>query len=77
VSHCGVGQVAKILQKSFENEEPLQDYIGQNFTCQNCKTENIVEDILSLIPESFLISSHNDISKFKSNQELKKWLESK
>jgi len=73
---CGAGQMGQILQKSFAAKETVQSYVGQRFTCSGCGADNFIEDFISLIPEGFQVMSANDLSKAKSNQDLKTFLDS-
>jgi len=54
----------------------LTDMIGKSITCSKCGSENDVDDVLIVIPTHFMVASHNDANKAKSNDELNKWLES-
>lgn len=76
---CGAGQVAQLLQKSFEEKTNLAEFIGRKFICPNCKEENTIEDVLQMIPESFLVTSQLDVATYKAhkqNNDLKNFLES-
>lgn len=73
---CGHGQMEQILQKGFDEQIDVNKTIGRIFKCQNCNSENIIEDFISLIPQSFLIMSKNDMTKVKQNEYLRKFYES-
>lgn len=45
--------------------------VGESFECEKCKTINIIEDFISIIPQSFMVMSKNDLSKAKQNEDLK------
>ena len=60
----------------FKEKRPLTDMIGKSITCSKCGSENDVDDVLIVIPTHFMVASHNDANKAKSNDELNKWLES-
>ena len=60
----------------FKEKQPLTDMIGKSITCSKCGSENTVDDVLIVIPTHFMVASHNDGNKAKSNDELNKWLES-
>ena len=72
--NCAAGQMEQINQILFTEKINLVKIIGRKITCAKCGHENEVEDILILIPTSFLVASQNDINKVKSNQELQNWL---
>lgn len=74
--HCHNGQMEQILQKSFSEKKAPQQYVGEKFICKHCGEENVLEDYVSFIPGEFYVSSANQASKWKSNQELKNFLES-
>ncbi len=71
---CSSGQMAQILDKSFNGAIPPKALVGKTLVCSNCKAENKIEDVLWLIPESFMVSSSRDNSEPKSNSELANWL---
>jgi hypothetical protein len=58
----------------FKAKQPLTDMIGKTITCSKCGSENPVDDVLIVIPTHFMVASHNDSNKAKSNDELNKWL---
>ena len=53
-----------------------KDLIGMHIVCKYCDTEDLIDDVLELIPTEYLVASKSELSKPKSNQELKDWLES-
>lgn len=67
---CSKGQMKQILELSFREKKALIEYIGMEFTCENCKSTYEIADHLSIIPEGFLISSYNDMSRVKMNADL-------
>lgn len=75
-THCHKGQMEQILEKSFAEKKVLLEYVGQKFTCPHCGSENIIEDLISFIPGMFYVSTANEANKWKSNFELKNFLES-
>lgn len=72
---CGKGQMEFLLDKSFKEKIAIKELIGLEVACENCGEKNIIEDVLHLIPSMFYIMSDSDLSKVKSNQDLKKWLD--
>ena len=60
----------------FKDKKQLTEMIGKTITCSKCGSENAVDDVLIVIPTHFMVASHNDANKAKSNDELNKWLES-
>ena len=74
-SNCSAGQMEQIYDLQFKEKIPPPDLIGKKIVCVNCGHENVIEDYLSIIPTAYMVASHNDISKVKSNRELKNWLD--
>jgi cytochrome c-type biogenesis protein CcmH/NrfF len=70
---CGAGQMEQILQTGFDEQIDVNKTIGRTFKCKNCQSENIVDDYISLIPQSFLIFSKNELTKAKQNDDIKKF----
>ena len=68
---CGIGQMEQILQKGFEEQKDVSQMVGESFECKKCKTINVIEDFISIIPQSFMVMSKNDLSKAKQNEDLK------
>lgn len=73
---CGSGQVQDLLQHVFEKKISINEMIDKIFVCKKCGKENVIEDIIELIPLEFIVSSSKDVGKMKVNSELKKYLES-
>lgn len=73
--NCGHGQIAQILKKSFAEKKPINEYMGQTITCEKCKQENTVEDIVVLIPENYLVNAESQKDKYKQNNDIKKFLD--
>lgn len=73
---CGTGQMEQIHEVLFKEKVQLTDMIGRKFTCVKCGTENELNDVLIVIPTHFMVASHNDTNKAKSNEELANWLNS-
>ena len=74
--NCNKGQMAQLFQKSFDEKKHLSEYVGQKITCQFCVTENIIDDFLSVMPQEFLILSNSEASKYKINDDLKRFIDS-
>lgn len=62
---CGLGQMEKLLQKGFLEQKDISQMVGESFECDKCKTINVIEDFISIIPQSFMVMSKNDLSKAK------------
>lgn len=73
---CAAGQMEQIHDLQFNQKIAPGDLIGRTIVCKTCGHENTIEDFLSIIPTAFLVASKNELSKVKSNEEIKKWLES-
>lgn len=73
---CGTGQVQELLQHTFDEKILLNEMIGKNFKCKNCGKENLIEDIVQLIPLEFMVSNMESYNKIKNNSDLKKYLDS-
>lgn len=73
--NCSSGQMGKIHDLFMLNKDLSLNPVGIKIKCDSCGVENTVEDILIVMPTSYIIHSEKDCSKQKSNQELKKWLE--
>ena len=73
---CNKGQMAQLFQKSFDEKKQLTEYVGKVITCQFCGSENIIEDFISLMPQEFLVFSNSNKSKYKINDDLKRFLNS-
>lgn len=72
---CGSGQMADIHSLCMESKDlSLHKLHGKEIVCKNCGAKNIVEEILVVIPASFLVSAKSDFSKAKSNDDINKWL---
>lgn len=71
---CGNGQMEQIHEVLFKEKVQLTDMIGRKFTCAKCGVENELNDVLIVIPTHFMVASHNDANKAKSNEELANWL---
>lgn len=74
--NCSHGQMKQIFQKSFDEKRHLAEYVGEKFSCENCGAENVIEDFLSLMPNEFFVMSANNTSKVKSNDDLKRFIDS-
>jgi hypothetical protein len=70
---CAAGQMSAIHDIMMTEKIGLDKLIGRTIVC-SCGHENEVEDVLSIMPTSFLVASQSDVSKVKSNEELNKWL---
>ena len=71
---CGTGQMEQIHDILFKEKVELANMVGRKFTCKKCGDENVLDDVLIVIPTQFMVASHNDSNKAKSNEELKNWL---
>jgi len=71
---CSAGQMEKIHDIIFHEGIPPTRLIGRKIICDKCGFENKIEDVISVVPTSFLVSSINERSKHKTNDELMKWL---
>lgn len=74
--NCGAGQMEQIWQLTFAEKISQAALVGKKFICEKCKQENTIEDVVSIIPTSFLVSAKNEMDKIKSNQEIINWLKS-
>lgn len=74
-SKCSAGQVGKLHDIIMSENISMQNLIGRAIVCDNCGHRNVIEDVLMVIPTSFLISTSKEINKAKANDELKKWLD--
>ena len=72
--NCAAGQMEKLHDIIFRERIPESQLIGRTIKCDRCGADNVIEDVVDIIPTSFLISSKNEMSKVKSNQELFNWL---
>lgn len=72
--NCSAGQMEQIHDIMFSEKKGISEMIGRKIICTKCGYENVIEDVLSIIPNGFLVASQNDMSKIKSNQELSNWL---
>lgn len=75
--HCHSGQMEQIFEKSFNNQESINNFMGQSIKCNSCGELNEVEDIVLVYPTSFIVGSVQETSKgkqAKTNEELFKWL---
>ena len=73
-SNCSIGQMEIINKIIFENHMTYKQMVGQEITCDKCGHKNIIEDLLSMIPTSYLVASKNKTSLKKSNEDLLNWL---
>lgn len=73
---CASGQMAQIHDILMKEKTSVSKLMRRKITCENCGVENEITDVLELIPTSYLVSSVNEISKVKSNNELMNWLNS-
>ena len=72
--HCSEGQMRQIHDILFKEQILMQDLIDRKITCEKCGQENIITDVLSVVPTSFMVSSRSELSKAKANDDLNKWL---
>lgn len=72
---CGHGQVKKLLEKTFADNNHLSSLVGSVFDCDKCGAKNKVEDFVSIIPSEFYVISSNEIG--KSNDDVRKFIDSK
>ena len=72
---CSTGQMEQIHDTLFKDKVQLTEMIGKTITCAKCGSENQVDDVLIVIPTHFMVASHKDANKAKSNDELSKWLD--
>jgi hypothetical protein len=72
-AHCHKGQMNDLFQRSFEEGKHLSVYVGETVKCEKCGKDNVIEDFLSVVPHSFMIMSNHEISKAKSNDDLKEF----
>lgn len=73
---CSKGQMKQLLDVSFKEKKSLYEFIGKAFVCEYCGESYEVMDVLSVIPEGFLIASHNEMSKVKVNNDAHQHLNS-
>lgn len=73
-SNCSAGQMEQIHDMLFKEKKQLSDLIGTTITCK-CGHENVIDDVLIVIPTHFMVASSKDANKVKSNEELSKWLD--
>jgi hypothetical protein len=55
-SHCGSGMTSIVNDASFMKGIQLKEMIGNGVVCNNCQKENIIEDIIIMIPTEFIVS---------------------
>jgi len=72
--NCSAGQMDKIHDILLREKVLESALIGRKIVCDKCGFENEIEDIIGIIPTSFLVSSKNETSKIKSNDEIMNWL---
>jgi len=72
--NCLSGQMEKIYEITFAEGVDEKSLIGRKVKCERCGFENIIEDVVDVIPLSFLVSSRSELSKAKSNEDLFNWL---
>jgi len=72
--NCGRGQMDYIQDILFKEGISENKLIGRKLICERCGAENEIEDVLLIIPTSFLVSSSNDLTKIKSNEDIFNWL---
>jgi hypothetical protein len=65
--NCGTGQMESIMADSFKNKKPVESYIDTEIECKNCKEKLQIDDVVNLIPESFLLASVKDINNYKKD----------
>lgn len=73
-NHCSTGQMSQIHDILLEERVDTNQLIGRIITCRECGKENEIEDVLVVVPTSFIVCSKTNISKAKSNEEMMKWL---
>ena len=69
---CNAGQMGAIHAMIMSDRS--SNLIGTKVTCKSCGTENEITDVLEVIPTEFYVSSQNESSIWKCNDDLKKWL---
>jgi hypothetical protein len=72
-SHCGSGMTSIVNDASFMKGIQLKEMIGNGVVCNNCQKENIIEDIIIMIPTEFIVSGLKE-NKSKTNKDLNNWL---
>lgn len=72
---CHGGLMGQIHDIMMQEKLSMKDMIGRHVICKHCDNEDIIDDVLELIPTTYLVASKSEISKTKSNEELKNWLE--
>jgi len=73
-SNCTAGQMDKIYDIIFSEKISERALIGRKITCHRCGFDNVIDDVIDIIPSTFLVSSNKEASKYKSNEELLNWL---
>lgn len=74
-SHCGAGQMDVIHDIFFNDRISDRELIGKEIKCSHCGKTNVIEDVINIIPSTFLISSDQEYSKVKANEDLAKWMQ--
>lgn len=74
-ANCHKGLMGQIHDQMMEKKLQPKDLIGMHIICKHCDNEDLIDDVLELIPTTYLVASKSEISKTKSNEELKNWLE--
>lgn len=73
-TECQHGQMEQIHDIMMSEKIPTQDMVGRVIVCRNCGSENVLEDVMVVIPAAYMVSSKPDLSKAKTNDDMWKWM---
>lgn len=72
---CGHGQMEQIMDITFKEKIQLVKMIGRTVKCKECGNEEIIDDVINLIPQTFLVQSSNDLMNYKKDESVAKFYE--
>ncbi len=71
---CGNGMLQDFLNTGYMFKMKTSEFIGNEIKCTGCGHKNKIEDAILMIPGEFNVWSQNDITNYKKETGISKFL---